>query len=518
MWCADGDPATHIGYINQIILSGHLPAQLYYPTFHIYVSQIFLLSNIDIITLHKILPFIFGILYIPFINLLSKFVFSEKSEVLLSTIAGTTLVNGWYLNFIPNGLANLFFPLVFFIFLKLISSKSIRWELLILIIAFFYPLFHPVPVLALLIIIIISSLPNFAFFEMFNNKIAETKKNWLLGSKITLFTILLVWGITWLSSFYIWDRFITNIYTLITEGGPTHISSLTHEINYAQGFGYNVTEQILKTMGGPIIYSLITIMCFFIFIKGKDNERMEDNKRMHNFFILNSSFLFIWLFMIILYFTNSIFAPLRMITYSSMISTLFVGYLLNYLISKIKKNNLKIEHKRFFTFSFIVLALLLFLVWINGILTLYPSPYILETSYQTTLSEVDGMNWLFGAKNPNLEIIGMSLVPFRYAEFLLTPEQKQLQKLHYWEKPDDLTIPFHFGYDNDTVLSDYYNQNIYMGIDEKDKKIYADVFPKMAKIRWLPSDFEKLNKDISLEKIYSNKQFEIYYIKGLRSF
>ncbi len=502
-WCME-DPASHVGYVNNILLTGHVPSELFYPILHIYTSQISLLLNTDVITLHKVLPLIFGMLYIPFIYILSKMIFSEKSQIILSTIAGSTFINGWYLNFTPNGLSNLFFPLLLFLFLKVTSTKDIRWEILIVIMAFFYPIFHPVPAFIFIIFLSVQFLPTYTFNKLNNLTAPITKKEPFLRFKMTLIILILVWSITWISSFYIWEATIWNTNKLINEGGPTKISELADSISYAQGYGYNVVEQVLKVMGGPLVYVIISIVSFPIIWKERNNEKLN------NLFSFYGPLLFIWLFITIFYFSNLSFSPLRIVTYSTIISTLFVGYFLNYLIKKIK-----FEHKKIFVYFFLGSIFLLSLVWINAILTLYPSPYDRGINYQTPLSEIEGMDWLFGNKNLNLEITGITIAPFRFGDFILTPEQSKLQKLHKWALPDYLKVPYHFGYDNNSSLSSYYNQSLYMGIDEKDKLIYKDLFPEVANIRWTSSDFEKLNGDVSIKKIYSNKKFEIFYIDGI---
>lgn len=53
-----------------------------------------------------------------------------------------------------------------------------------------------------------------------------------------------------------------------------------------------------------------------------------------------------------------------------------------------------------------------------------------------------------------------------------------------------------------------------MGIDEEDKLMYKDIFPEMAEFRWVAKDFENLNCDVSIYKIYSGKKVEFFYIIG----
>ncbi|MFZ2497814.1 MAG: hypothetical protein WAX23_03240 [Methanosarcina sp.] len=501
LWCMGGDPASHIGFTNHTILTSNIPKNLFYPILHIYLSQIYFVSNINILLLSKLLPLFFGVLYVPFMYLLSKIIFSDQGQRILSTLASTTLINGWYLNLTPNGLSNLYFPLLLFIFLKVTFTKDTRWELLGLIMVFFYPIFHPVPTLAYIIFICTLFIPNYLSNKKNNCKITENKSDHFLRFKLTLLLLLFIWSITWISSFYIWGLTIQNLHTLINEGGPTQISILIESMNYATGYGYNIIQQALKMLSGSFVYTLIAIVSFPIIWKGRD--------KFNNLFSLFGPFLFLYLFIIIFHFLNLMsFSPLRLITYTTTISTLFIGYFLDYLI-----NIIKTKCKKIYILSFIGLIFLLLIVWINAVLTLYPSPYTLSPSYQTTHSEVEGIAWLFENRDLNTDITGINIAQFRFGDLLLTFEQARIQRL-YWAIPDGLKVPYHFGYDNKSLLSNHYNQSLYMGIDEVDKLIYEDVFPEIAKIRWVPSDFEKLNWDSSLYKIYSSKKFEVFYINN----
>ncbi|MDR7665097.1 hypothetical protein RG963_04680 [Methanosarcina sp. Z-7115] len=49
-----------------------------------------------------------------------------------------------------------------------------------------------------------------------------------------------------------------------------------------------------------------------------------------------------------------------------------------------------------------------------------------------------------------------------------------------------------------------------MGIDKEDKLMYKDIFPEMAEFRWVAEDFENLNCDVSIYKIYSSKKVEFF--------
>ncbi len=55
----EGDTGTHLGFFEQIINNGHIPANVFYPILHIYTAELSLISNCNIIWLHKLVPFFF---------------------------------------------------------------------------------------------------------------------------------------------------------------------------------------------------------------------------------------------------------------------------------------------------------------------------------------------------------------------------------------------------------------------------------------------------------------------------
>jgi hypothetical protein len=47
MWAITGDPATHIGYIGDILQTGYIAKILFYPAMHIFLSEICLVTGLS---------------------------------------------------------------------------------------------------------------------------------------------------------------------------------------------------------------------------------------------------------------------------------------------------------------------------------------------------------------------------------------------------------------------------------------------------------------------------------------
>ena len=501
MWCMSGDPSSHIGIIKQIISDGHIPGALFYPIAHVYTTELSQILSIDLILLHKLIPLFFGLLFIVSMYILAKSILPSKGQVILATVASCTLIQGWYLNLTPNHLSNLLFPMLLFILVKVFTTRKLQWEILLLIMVFLYPPFHPVPSLALMITLIALWLPKRAF-ALTNKDRSQTNNEGMGRFNATLLLILCVWGISWISSFGIWDSTVRNIHTLMAEGGPSHLSKLVEQVTYAEGYGYSVIEQIFKLEGGVFVYIILTLICLPILWK-----ETRTNKENDNLFSWYGPLAVMGLIIMMLYFFNVGFGPLRVLIYVVVMCTIFTGFILYRIIEKIRQINKASLHK----FALALVIILLVGVSMNGMLKLYPSPYIVSSSYQTTQTEVEGMNWLFHNRNLDIKMSGISIAQHRFAALLLTPEEKREQKIP-GRLPEELRVPYHFGYNNHSSLSASYNEEVYLGLTQRDKSIYVDVLPEIAELRWYPSDYEKLEHDLGVDKLYSSGGFDVWYV------
>jgi len=508
MWCMTGDPATHIGWITETIAQAYAPKTVIYPITHIFLSEISLVTNLNLVVLHKILPLIFGVLCVVFIYIFSRYVTSNRIAPVLAVIISCTFIFGWYINLTPNHLSNLLFPLVLFLIYKYLKEKTAAWALLLIIAILLYPVFHPVPAIFLGLIFLSLWIPEKIphLLGRIANDVTTPKKNFTgsLSSFVMPLSILIIWFIFWISMFSTWGYTIRNIYnTISAEGGPSKIGNLMDQISYAQGYGYNVVEIILKEMIGPLIIFILTVLAFILLWKKYTREQKEGC-----LFSLYGPFGIVCAFIAALYFFNLAFGPLRLLTYATMIGTVLSAYLLSCII--IRSHEEKTRIVSLSTKLFVIL--LLSGLFAGGLLNLYPSPYNLTSNYQTTKSEVEGMSYFFSHRDVNIPITGITVAPGRFADLFLTPEARSIQRVPYYLR--DNQVPWHFGYDTNTSLASYYEKETNLIITQKDRLIYTDLFPDMAEYRFVNNDFERLRDDSGISLTYSNGDFDIWNIAG----
>jgi hypothetical protein len=499
MWCMNGDPATHLGIVKEILTTGYSSSLVIYPVAHIYMVEAYYILRADLVALHKLVPLFFGLMYPLYLYLFAKSVFYKREQVIFTLAAGLTLVNGWYLNFTPNHLSNLFFPLVLFVLLKAFTVKKMQWAILTVLFVFLYPPFHPVPTITFLAILLSLWLPGKIY--SFIKKEPEVEINL---PKVTLLILLVVWTITWISSFYVWESTVRNLYALIEEGRESHLNALIDEASMASSFGYSVFDQIVKVMGGLILFSIIALICFPLLMRAPDKKKASGNLLSLYGPIVTLSF-----FSVFFYLLNIGFGPLRLSIYLVILFTPFVGFFIDRLLQSTGNGERKIPP----VISCLFVLFILGGAFVSGLLNVYPSTYLLTSSWQTTATELNGVQWLFANGDMNVSLVGITMPVSRFANLLLTSEERKTggvtRNIHESQK-----LPYHFGYNSSSSIANVYPSKAYILIGSKDKSLYVDVLPEMAPYRFNSDDFQKLETDIYVNKYYTTGDFEILCATG----
>jgi hypothetical protein len=504
MWWMTGDPASHIGWIKETINAGHAPTSIIYPITHIYLSEIVFFTGLDLVVLHKIVPFIFGLLCALFMYVLAKALFANYGCALLVGVISCCLTFGWYLSLTPNALSNMVIPFALFLIVRFLQKRVWTWAVPLSAIIILYPVFHVLPAIALGLMLLTLWIPV---------KLAETIQNlrerrtYILKYNredlrlVVPFLLLLSWFIFWISSFWIFGYTIKDIYdTVALEEKETKGAAFLDKISYAQNYGYSVVEQALKVYGVQAILVLLSLLALLLL--WREFTARGQNKPLLS---LYGPFFAILFMMGILFIFNLRFGPFRFMIYISMLGTLFAAYLLShFLVDRKPKNNSLLQGTAFKVSCVTAVITLLFLA---SMLILYPSPYNLGTSYHTTQSEVMGMTFFYDHRDVTVPVTGITIAPGRFSHAFLTPGERSIQSLPMYL--EDKVVPWHFGYDKHHTLSTLYTNEMDMIITQKDKLQYVDLFPDMAELRFTERDFERLDYDPGISFLYSNGGFDL---------
>jgi hypothetical protein len=497
------DQLTHKALTDYILNNGKFQASNFYPVSHILLSESVLIFKIPDTILMKYIPFIFDILYLLFMYVLAKSLISSKGVLLLVLVGATTLTFLSNPGFAPNSLANAYLPFAVFLLVKSTPPGTFSWKIPFLIVLFLMPIFHPVPTFELFIIMISVTMPLLIMAAMKKRSLTSLKSVFSFRLAASLF--LLVWSVYWFSSYSgILNEAVSNIRALFSGLGISHFAQLTQQIQYAAEFGYSALQQFFVNYGVAALYILIALASVFALLK--KSEELERN----NLFSLYGPVIASSIIMLLLFGLNLAFSPLRIVNYVDLLCVIIMGFgLYKFLrISLFKPRNRKIN-------GLVTLpVIIIFIVgFIGGVLQVYPSRYTLSPNDQVTRTLVDGADWFFHSKNPEIPNSGILVQLPRLADYTLTPAEISAQPylgIQLLNGPN--SMPWHFNYDAYSMLGEWFPQASYLLITQEDKVVYPDVYPRMEQTRFTPADFAKLEQDPTVAELYTNGGLDIYYV------
>jgi len=270
----------------------------------------------------------------------------------------------------------------------------------------------------------------------------------------------------------------------LNQNDSSEIEVLRRTMNSASSYGYNWIEMFCKVYGRTAIILFISFFSIYIFYK--ENQKIK--QRLALVIIIS---LVLVVTTGLLYLTNVGFNADRILATAIMFSSFIMVWVIYYIRDwKYRFNNIHIPAQLF------IIALIIGLCVIS-IPAKYPSPYLLQQNDQFTLNEKMGLDWfMIHSQNQNVVGIGLDVV---------------IMKLGFKQK----TPPYHFGYDKTNLFGKSITTDTFYIKEKLDQLSYTDVWPKVAKYRWQPEDFDRLKIDRSVDKYYSNGETEILFVSTL---
>jgi len=321
-------------------------------------------------------------------------------------------------------------------------------------------------------------------------------------------TLLFIWWFTWVSSFGIFVAFVRNVRDMLTEKGVTPLEHLVQEPSTLK-YGYYVYDLIdgfFRVYGSTLLYIIIALIAFPII-----SRKLSARADLNNLYSLYGPLAAFALGTMVLYVAQSTFGPTRGFAYIIIICTFFVGFILHEMVGKAQSSS---QGHGFSKPILVAVVFILCLVSVAGIYKVYPSPYVYALSQQIAQNEVKGMDFVYQHRDINIRMLDYYSVGIRSFQYLLEGENEgrsggdtQLK----WEA----NIPYHFDYESYPYLGALYSEDKYMIVNNRFRLQYVEVYPVMAEQRFLPSDFEKLEHDFSLDKVYTNGELDVWRVHGM---
>ena len=497
-----GDNISHVGLFKDILIEGHFTNNTY-PITHILLAEIVQISGLSIEFVGNHSTAVYSVIFVISIYLLASSVFTaKKTQILAVASISCVLFNIYDVFVMPNGWSLLYLPILFFFYFKSLTNKqNIQYTILYIVVLILYPFFHPLSATMIIMMLLTIGITKYLLNTIENKKIHTRIFSYIPMRFILVEFIIFV---PWMLSFQRFHPNIINFYVSITTGiSPNVIDSMGNTLDKINLTGIDFLEFILRSMGDEIIYLILSLASFIILF----NSSTKEKKLHENLQILLALTFFVgsvyaaYLFNIVPGLEN--FDSGRLPAYLVIFTPISAGFVFSHLLDR------KITIERF-NITPIICLIIIMSASLISIFSLYPSPYIVRPNPEVTEMDISGATWVLNYKNSSISHTNILSPLDRFADGVLgTSSPRGRINIH------DSEIPDHFNYTNHTYLGNSYREDRYSMITKLDTVVYETVWDAVG--RFDKEDFEKLNFDSTVDKLYSNGETKTYYIhnKGL---
>jgi hypothetical protein len=496
-----GDVLTHIGYAKEILSSTHFTTSNIYPAIHILLTNLSLLTGLTPELFAQLIPIFFTMFYMIFIFLLARIISQNRGQILLIATFGCLLMFGHENEMLaPSVECFYLLPFMLFLLFKMQSSTNrVSYFLAICASLIIIPIFHPGEgtiflVLTFLCFGLVAWLYRRIKHPVQIDPLSSVKYKPVFFVSLTLLIVWFIW-FSYTSTFIgtvlsIWDWLIYAI-------GKTTAMEYAAILEKASLSTFDFIILFFKMFGQVVIYCAITLAMFFVMLKKFIFNKYQIDIQQLNFSILFAIF---GILMFVAFFSNIIWVGYgREMRYVIFAATILNGLGLYSLFHK--------KHRRLGT---VLITIVLITTATFGIFNTYPSPLTRDNNSQVTAMETIGVTWFLSHQNSNLLIDNLNVDQLRFSNLILGI-QNIPSNIRYNSLPPD-----HFGYTNNSMYGEFYNFDRYFIDSKLSRIINPSVFPEYASLwRFSSEDFYRLDyTDPSVNKIYSNGEFWVYYIHG----
>jgi hypothetical protein len=478
------DALGHYGITTTILASGYI-GENYYPVTHILGAVLIEICAISLETVMKYLPVIFTVLFMLFTYLLASIVSSKKEHAILAAAASSVLLFSYYhISTYPHALSLFTFPLMFYLYFKSLNTPSFSNKIASIILILLFPFFHPVPEMVLISCLVIAEVAKLGWARRmhYSSRIESIAMNPALISFTTF--------ILWISYFTILGSAVQRVF--LWTAGETPVVARAGELISTFELGWHgFFELLLKMYGHNLIIIILSVIALGIIII----YFLQRRKEIRNFFIL----LLLFLTSSLIYIIISI--SLGLVTWGRILGA-NIGIWATPVLASFALYEI---FKRPGIPKFIGIAAVVIILTSSsaiGVFSVYRSPWILQPNWQITSADISGSHWASHYK-PELE--------------MAFSEMGWVQAYAQTEMPE------HFGYHEHTMLGESLKQDTIILLGKRFKLASDDpILSKkgmmcpsiMARQGFNKEDFEKLNEDRSVNRLYHNGEFELLLVKS----
>ena len=483
------DTKTHTDFAEDLLSRGHFEPNNPYPITHILLAQLVHASGASPQMVSEYVPVFFTALFMLFSYLLASTVMPNTGAALLAAATTPLFFNYYHVCTYPQSLSVMALPLLFYLYFKSSGSASMPFRIAFVTLLLLFPYFHPAPA-GVLVVSLLGAEAAKAAWRAWRPTPTATGQNGVDRVAFEPTLIASVAFLTWISSHGIFSKTIWNTLGWL-RGEIEGMPRVAEVETLFQTTGLGIGDQVvlaLKMYGDNLVYLSLSMVALVIVAARFLGKRTD----VRNLSILSMPFLIsgpAW----VLIFASTLSVTLGRLLGSNIMmwsTPVFAAFALHELFGRWKKAGL------------VAVTIILLCSSVVGVFGVYHSPYILQTNWQITRQEVEGVGWYETHGRP--------------------PYASGFASLGFVAMiPGRLPVPDHFGYATHEMLGESFPADTYLLLSAPFRQsrsgagVPTAMITPWARLRVDERDFTHLEEDQSLRKLYSNGGVDVFGIEAV---
>lgn len=517
-----GDLLTHVGYMKDILSSGHVGETNPYPMFHIFGVSLIEVAELSPGVTINILAACFSIAYITNMYLLAKAISkSQKEGLLLVAFASPLIFLCVHAKPYPHYIGVIMLPLILYFFHRLVFSPANRLKnaTIMVLLSIFTVLVHPSTAVFGVALLLACGAAAIIYPVLVGREDGFTVQKRLIAASVSMgygvgmMIVLLLSPATGTLAVSAIKTYVTGFGVRLLYGSEsqTFFQHTWNSITGTGASGTQIAELVINQYGAIFLFLTIAgIAAFTVLVRGI--IRAKSSSPLHFtygiLFIVAAAISAFLLFGFTLEY--NVVRILRIALFTGAVVSGLVTYELAIRFTR-KSNRWGPSLRRVACVA--VITLFLVAVAAGSMGAVYHSPRVWSLSEQVPHMTLLGVQWFVETRDPSVQVAVFNTNYFRrLVQYHLGVDHTRRDGLPRME-----TISTHFGYDKHNQVADVFDyDDTYIAISPVDA-VKSLSHPKKLRpqvLRYTDDDIANLRNDVTVSHIYSGGQFEIWRTHG----
>jgi len=405
-----GDTPTHLGYIKDILATGHIGEGNFYPIEHVLATTLIQVTNFDRTNIPSLFFVLFSGVYILNILLLAKIITNQWRHALLPVVFASPLVYSFFhVNIHPNIFALFMLPLLLYFYHRReqFLHEKLGNTLLLLLLILSITFFHPVIALFSIIVFLV-----FGFLYMLYSSVLTQKKlqdndyQTIIGKDSIKVSVIIsmVFFIWYFSYSSICGSFKRVFNWLIYQIGTPLAERQLELLAEADLTPLQTVKLFINRYGAIFLMLSVSIICL-IFVFHRSLSKRHNVESVN--FVYAAQFIAALLLGVVMLFGYFIeYNPVRVARFPLLMGTILSGLVVYSAFKRYIRKNQNERNSLSWPLTlkvFIIAAIIVMATLSLG--SVYKSPRTCNANHQITQMEIVGTRWFEKSKKVDIPVV-----------------------------------------------------------------------------------------------------------------